>query len=125
MVIIVLPRAELQLTKSTHDTAHWGHAGDGLHFWNGCQHDHRPANLILRSRSDLIAGQIEGDAVALIGGCKMQRYPANDDPSIPYAEKTAEIDHGGAYLPALIDQDVDYPAQVLPGAAADLFAEHP
>src|SRR5262249_15067685 len=121
----VVPRAELQPTKSTRDTAHLGHAGDGLHFRNGCQNDHRLAGLIFGSRSDLIAGQIESNAVALIGGCKMQRYPANDDPSIPHAEKTTEIDHGGAYLPPLIDQDVDDPAQVFPGAAADLFAEHP
>src|SRR6266516_7238345 len=65
----------------------------GLHFRNSCQHDHGFAGLIFRSRSDLIAG----DAVALIGGRKMQRRPVDDDPSVPHAKKTAEIDHRGPY----------------------------
>src|SRR6266496_2331702 len=60
----------------------------GLHFRNSCQHDHGFAGLIFRSRSDLIAGEIEGDAVALIGGRKMQRRPVDDDLSIPHAKKT-------------------------------------
>jgi hypothetical protein len=86
----------------------------GLHFRNSCQHDHGFAGLIFRSRSDLIAGEIEGDAVALIGGKKMQRRPVDDDPSIPHAKKTAEIDHGGPYLPGLIDQHIDDPAKFSP-----------
>ncbi len=61
------------------------------------------AGLIFKNRSDLIAGQVEGDAIALIGGRKMQRHPVDDDPSVPHAEKAAEIDDGGPYLPALID----------------------
>src|SRR5215472_1506848 len=83
-----------------------------LHFWNSCQHDHRLPGPIFRSCSDLIADQIDGHAVAVIGRCKMQLYPVNDDSSIPHPEKTAEIDHGGSYLPPLINQDIDNPAQV-------------
>jgi hypothetical protein len=84
---------------------HFGPAA--LHSWSSCQHDHWLAGLIFRSRSDLIAGQIEGEAVALIGECKMQRLPSQQRPSGPHAEKNAEIDHGGPYLPPVIDQDVD------------------
>src|SRR6266699_4753791 len=46
-------------------------------------------------------------------------------PPSRHAKKTAEIDHGGPYLPGLIDQHIDDPAQVFPGAAADLLAKHP
>src|SRR6266480_3651896 len=54
---------------SPRDTAHLGGMLEvGLHFRNSCQHDHGLASLIFRSRSDLIAGQIEGDAISLIGG---------------------------------------------------------
>jgi hypothetical protein len=62
--------------------------------------------------------------VALISGCKLERSPGNDNPSTPHAEKTAEIDHGGPYLPPLVDKDVDNSAQIFPRAAADLFTEH-
>src|SRR6266699_401212 len=110
---------------SPRDTAHLGGMLEvGLHFRNSCQHDHGLASLIFRSRSDLIAGQIEGDAISLIGGRKMQRLPVDHDPSGAHAEKTAEIDHGSQYLSALIDQDIDDASQVLLGTAADLLAEH-
>src|SRR6266487_5221010 len=110
---------------SPRDTAHLGGMLEvGLHFRNSCQHDHGLASLIFRSRSDLIAGQIEGDAISLIGGRKMQRLPVDHDPSGAHAEKTAEIDHGSQYLSALIDQDIDDASQVLLGTTADLLAEH-
>ena len=100
----------------------------GLHRWNSGQslaaeHDNGLAGLIFGSRADLIAGQIEADAISLMGGCKMQRAPINYDLSAAHAEKTAEIDHSSTHLPALIDQDIDDTTQVLPGPAADLFAE--
>src|SRR5262249_11437379 len=97
----------------------WAVPEFALHFRNSCQDDHGLPGLIFRSCSDLIAGQIDGHAVAVIGRCKMQRYPVNDDPSIPNAEKTAEIDYGSPYLSPLIDQHIDNPA------VTDLFAEHP
>src|SRR6266567_7414365 len=110
---------------SPRDTAHLGGMLEvGLHFRNSCQHDHGLASLIFRSRSDLIAGQIECDAISLIGGRKMQRLPVDHDPSGAHAEKTAEIDHGSQYLSALIDQAIDDASQVLLGTAADLLAEH-
>ena len=43
--------------------------------------------------------------------------------SAAHTEKTAEIDHGSAHLPVLVDEDIDDTTQVLPGTAADLLAE--
>src|SRR6266516_7331629 len=100
----------------------------GLNRWNSGQslaaeHDNGLAGLIFGSRADLIAGQIEADAISLIGRRKMQRAPINYDLSAAHAEKTAEIDHSSTHLPALVDKDIDDTTQVLPGTAADLLAE--
>ena len=100
----------------------------GLHRWNSgrslaAEHDNGLAGLIFGSRADLIAGQIEADAISLIGRRKMQRPPIDYDLSAAHAEKPAEIDHSGTHLPAFVDQDIDDTTQALPGTAADLLAE--
>ena len=87
------------------------------------EHDNGLAGLIFRSRADLIAGQIKADAIWLIGRRKMQGPPIDYDFSAAYTEKTAEIDHGSAHLPALVDEDIDDTTKVLPCTAADLLAE--
>ncbi len=37
----------------------------------------------------------------------MQGHPIDYEFSAAHTEKTAEIDHGSAHLPALIDEDID------------------
>src|SRR6266436_6063833 len=91
----------------------------------GAKHHDRRILLVFRRRRHLFLGQLERDAVALVGNApEMQRVPVDHDFPAADAEKTAEIDDGRAHRSGPIDDHVDDAAHVLVGRAANLAAEH-
>jgi hypothetical protein len=71
----------------------------------------------------LIPGEINDHGICLSVGWESYRFPVNRDLAIPNAEEAAKIDNGGADLSRFVGNDVDDPAHVIPGGAANLFAE--
>src|SRR5882724_383428 len=96
----------------------------GLQAAGGAEHDHRRIFLVFGRLAHLLLGQLQRDAVALVGnGAKTQRTPVDDDLAAADTEETAEIDHRRADHPVAADDDVDNAAHVLVDGAADLAAE--
>src|SRR6266481_2804597 len=96
----------------------------GVQTTRRAKHNKRRVFLIFRSRRYLLLGQLECDAVALVGNAaEVKRVPVDDDFSAADTEEAAEIDHGGAYRAFAIHDRVDDAPHVLVGGAADLAAE--
>src|SRR5260370_4818394 len=91
----------------------------------GAKHHDWCILLVFRRRHHLLLGQLERDAVALVGNApETQRVPADHDFPAADAEKTAEIDDGRAHRTRAIDDHVDDAPHGLVGPAANLAAEH-
>src|SRR5258705_3842354 len=91
----------------------------------GAKHHDRRILLVFRRRRHLLLGQLERDAVALIGNApEMKRVPVDHDFPAADAEKTAEINDGRAHRSGAIDDHIDDTPHVLVGRAANLAAEH-
>src|SRR5262249_18360483 len=81
------------------------------------EHYQSLAVLVFRCGVDLIARQVQRDAVVLAAGRgERQGIPVDGDPAIADAEKAAEVDDGRAHLSGAIDHHVDHPSHVLAGA---------
>src|ERR1700722_6004126 len=87
-------------------------------------HDRR-VFLVFRRRHDLFLGQFKRDAVALVGdAAKMQRIPIDNDLPAADAEKTAEVDDGGAHRAQAVDDHIDDTPHVFFGGAPDIPPKH-
>src|SRR6185369_12896476 len=65
----------------------------GVQTTGGAEHDDRRILLVLRRLADLVLGQFERDAVALVGdAAEAKRAPVDHDLAAADAEESAEID---------------------------------
>src|ERR1043166_3755494 len=89
----------------------------------GPQYHHRLAWAVFWGGFDLIAREIEDDALRLVVRREMQRPPVDHHLAAADAPESAQVDHGGAHRGGLIDQHLDDVAHVLAGAALHRSAE--
>src|SRR5260370_11609844 len=74
----------------------------------GAKHHDRCILLVFRRRRHLLLGQLERDAVALVGNApEMQRVPFDHDFPAADPEKTAEIYDSRAHRSGAIDDHID------------------
>src|SRR3979409_1341729 len=72
-----------------------------------------------------IARELEDDATGLVARArKAERTPVHRDLAAADPEEPTEVDDGSAHLPGSIDHDVDDPAHVFAGRAANFLAEN-
>src|ERR1051326_2751379 len=95
----------------------WGRARGGTHY------HHWLAGTVFRGGFDLIAGEVDGEALRPVLRREMQRPPVDHHLAAADAQESAEVDHGGAHRGGLIDQHLDDVAHVLAGAALHRSAE--
>src|SRR5438105_2013611 len=96
----------------------------GLQTAGRAEHDHRSIFLVFGRLAHLFLGQLQRDAVALVGdAAKTKGAPVDHDLTAADTEEAAEIDHRGAHHAVAADDDVDNAAHVLVGGAADLAAK--
>src|SRR5262249_30815436 len=69
----------------------------------GAEHDHRLARLVFGRKANLVARELERDAVRPAVRREVQRVPIDRDLAAADAEEAAEIDDGRPHLPGLID----------------------
>src|ERR1051326_344545 len=96
----------------------WGRARGGTHY------HHWLAGTVFRGGFDLIAGEVDGDALRPVLRREMQRAPVDHHLAAADAEESAEVDHRRASRAVLIDQHLNDVAHVLAGAAVHRGAEN-
>src|SRR4029453_8080213 len=88
------------------------------------KHEDRLSFLVFWRGLHLVACQLEDDAVALLGrGHEVQCGPGHGDLAAADAQKSAEVEDGGAPRARAVDQHVDDASHVLVRRAAYLAAE--